>query len=162
MEAETLNAMARLGVPAEIDLSHYSSVIDVYEQAVKNNGDKPAYSGLGHTLSFNELRHHAYQFASYLQQHSGLEPGDRIAIQLPNLIQYPVLLYGTLLAGMVVVNTNPMYLPRELEHQLNDSGAKMLIVLANVADTAAKVVAKTVRLVKSQATFAHLASSNIS
>ena len=143
MEAETHNAMARLGIAAEIDLSQYSSVIDIYERAVANYGDKPAYSSLGHTLSFNELRDYAYQFASYLQQHSGLKPGDRIAIQMPNLIQYPVVLYGAMLAGMVIVNTNPLYQARELEHQLKDSGAKMLVVLANVAATAAKVVAKT-------------------
>lgn len=143
MEAETRNAMSRLGIPAEIDLSKYSSVVDIYEKSVEKYGDKPAYSSLGHTLSFNDLRDHAYQFASYLQQHSGLKPGDRVAIQMPNLIQYPVILYGAMLAGMVIVNTNPLYQPRELEHQLKDSGAKLLVVLANVADTAAKVVAKT-------------------
>lgn len=143
MEAETRNAMAQLGIPLEVDLSEYTSVVDIYEKAVAKYGDKPAYSSLGHTLSFNELRAHAVEFASYLQQHTSLEPGDRIAIQLPNLIQYPVILYGALLAGMVIVNTNPLYQARELQHQLKDSGAKMLVVLANVADTAETIIATT-------------------
>jgi long-chain acyl-CoA synthetase len=97
----------------------------------------------GHTLTYAEIDVLSARFASYLQHHSGLKPGDRIAIQLPNILQYPVVLYGAIRAGLVVVNTNPLYTARELLHQLKDSGAKALVVLANVAGTAAEILPQT-------------------
>lgn len=120
-----------------------STVVEVLNKACETFAANPAFTCLGHELSFAELDHLSLQFACYLQQHTHLEPGDRIAVQLPNLLQYPVVVFGALRAGLTVVNTNPLYTARELEHQLNDSGAKALVVLANIADTAEKVVAHT-------------------
>ncbi|MCR8923545.1 AMP-binding protein [Dasania sp. GY-MA-18] len=139
----TLAAMQQLGLPTQIDYTRYDSLLDVFEHVIKEHGDKPAFSCLGHTLSFKQFGEQAKQFAAYLQQHTELQAGDRVAIQLPNILQYPVLLFGVLLADLVVVNTNPLYTARELKHQLNDSGAKLLIVLKNVASAAQEVVPET-------------------
>jgi len=95
------------------------------------------------TLSYADLDRLSGQFAAYLQQHTGLKPGDRIAVQLPNILQYPVVIFGALRAGMIVVNTNPLYTPHEMKHQLNDSGAKALVVLANIAKNAAAIIRET-------------------
>ncbi|WHI47844.1 AMP-binding protein [Microbulbifer sp. VAAF005] len=119
------------------------SILDVFKGACAKFGDRPAFTCLGRTLSINDIDTLSGKFASYLQNHTDLKPGDRIAVQLPNVLQYPVVVFGALRAGLVVVNTNPLYTQRELKHQLNDSGAKALIVLANIADTAAAVVAET-------------------
>ena len=143
MDQVVFNAMEQLGLQQTVDLSKYDNLLDIYRRAATTYKDKPAYSSLGHTLSFHEFQQLAEQFASYLQHCTDLQPGDRVAIQLPNIIQSPVIVYGVLLAGLVVVNTNPLYTPRELKHQLVDSGAKMLIVLANVATTAEKIIAET-------------------
>ncbi len=105
--------------------------------------DKPAFSCMGKTLTYREMQEYSEQFASFLQHHTNLQPGDRVAVQLPNLLQYPVVMFGILRAGMILVNTNPLYTERELEHQLNDAGAKALVVFANLADTAARVIHKT-------------------
>ncbi len=137
-------ARARLGIPQQLDrLGEYHSVLDLFERAVQNYPQQPAFTSLGHTLTFAELDRLVDRFAAYLQQCPELEPGDRIAIQLPNLTQYPVALFGAMRAGLVVINTNPLYTPKELEHQLNDAGAKALIVLANVAHTAEHVLPRT-------------------
>lgn len=120
-----------------------SSLVDVFEQACDRYTDKPAYSSLGHSLTFSELEVLSRDFAAWLQNESGLQCGDRIAIQLPNLLQYPVVAFGALRAGLVIVNTNPLYTERELQHQLNDSEAKALVVLENVATHAAQIVSKT-------------------
>jgi long-chain acyl-CoA synthetase len=138
------DARSRLGIPNQLDkLDDYRSVLDLFDASVRSYGDKPAFSSLGRTLSFRELDGLVARFAAFLQRQPELAPGDRIAIQLPNLIQYPVALFGAMRAGLVVVNTNPLYKPEELEHQLVDSGAKALLVLANFAHTAQKVLART-------------------
>jgi long-chain acyl-CoA synthetase len=143
MEKLIYQALSELGIAETIEIDDTINLLTMFQQAVDDFGPSPAYSSLGHTLNFNELGQLAEEFASYLQQHTSLEPGDRIAIQLPNLIQYPVVLYGALMAGLVVVNTNPLYQSRELEHQLKDSGAKAVVILANVAEALEKVVANT-------------------
>ena len=124
-------------------LDRAQSVIDVFNDSCVQFADKPAFTGLGRTLSYRELDQLSGQFAAFLQHHTSLQPGDRIAVQLPNVVQYPVVIFGALRAGLTVVNTNPLYTAREIEHQLCDSGAKALVVLANIADTATKVIAKT-------------------
>ncbi|MBL4827269.1 MAG: AMP-binding protein, partial [Spongiibacteraceae bacterium] len=119
------------------------SVIDVFNDSCARYADKPAFTGLGKTLSYRDFGLLSDNFASYLQNHTPLKPGDRIAIQLPNLLQYPVAVFGALRAGLIIVNINPLYTAREIEHQLCDSGAKALVVLANIADTAAKIIHNT-------------------
>ncbi|MEW5248523.1 AMP-binding protein [Microbulbifer sp. 2201CG32-9] len=119
------------------------SILDVFSDACAKFGDRPAFTCLGHTLSIAEVDRLSAKFASYLQHHTSLKPGDRIAVQLPNVLQYPVVVFGAMRAGLIVVNTNPLYTRRELKHQLIDSGAKALVVLANIADTAAAVVEET-------------------
>lgn len=136
-------ARERLGVAAEVDLGDYVNLVDMFERAVGKYSNLPAFSSLGHTLRYADLDRLSGRFANWLQQHTDLQPGDRIVIQLPNLIQYPVVLFGALRAGLVVVNANPLYSAREIEQQLNGSGAKALVVLANFADHAAEVLART-------------------
>lgn len=131
------------GVPSEIDPNQYSSVVDVFEQSCKKFSDKPAFSAIGVTFTYGELDKLTQDFAAYLQNKTSLKPGDRIAIQLPNLTQYPIAVFGAMRAGLVVVNTNPLYTKRELEHQFNDSGAKALVVLANMAGLAQEVIPHT-------------------
>lgn len=131
------------GVPAEIDISQYRSMVDVFEKSCKRYAAKPAFTSVGVTLTYADLDRLTQDFAAYLQNKTNLKPGDRIAIQLPNLTQYPVAIYGAMRAGLVVVNTNPLYTPREMEHQFNDSGAKALVVLANMAHLAQEVVPHT-------------------
>ncbi|WP_319004941.1 AMP-binding protein [Microbulbifer aggregans] len=119
------------------------SILDVFSTASAKYADRPAFTCLGHTLTIGDIDRLSANFASYLQNHTNLKPGDRIAVQLPNVLQYPVVVFGALRAGLIVVNTNPLYTQRELKHQLNDSGAKALVVVANIADTAAAVVPET-------------------
>ena len=126
-----------------VDLGHYQSVADVFLEACNKHAQKPAYSCMGQTLSFEDVERLTANFASYLQNHTDLEVGDRIAIQLPNVLQFPIAIFGAMRAGMVVVNTNPLYTAREMEHQFNDSGAKALLILANMAHLAEQVVPKT-------------------
>jgi len=118
------------GVPATLDLDPGESVVDVADRAISRFADRPAFSNLGRTITYREYDDLSRRFAAWLQTLPGVVPGDRIAIMLPNLIQYPVALLGAWRAGLVVVNVNPMYTPPELEHQLNNSGAKVLVVLA--------------------------------
>ncbi|GHD45780.1 long-chain acyl-CoA synthetase [Marinobacter persicus] len=131
------------GVPLEVDLKQYKNMVDVLEQAVKKYADKPAFSAVGATLTYRDLDIQSRNFAAWLQNHTDLEPGDRIAVQMPNVSQYPVVVYGAMRAGLIVVNTNPLYTKREMEHQFNDSGARALVVLANMAENAEKVVPNT-------------------
>ncbi len=119
------------------------TILDVVTKACEKYRAQAAFTCLGHTLSFSDIGTLSDDFASYLIHHTALKPGDRIAVQLPNLLQYPVVVFGALKAGLIVVNTNPLYTPRELVHQLQDSGAKALVVLANIADTAASVITET-------------------
>ncbi|SDG81755.1 long-chain acyl-CoA synthetase [Pseudomonas flavescens] len=131
------------GVAAEIDPDQYPNVQAVLKQSCQRFADKPAFTNLGKTLTYGELFELSGHFAAYLQQHTDLQPGDRIAVQLPNVLQYPVVVFGALRAGLVVVNTNPLYTAREMEHQFKDSGAKALVCLANMAHLAEQVVPKT-------------------
>lgn len=131
------------GVPAEIDPNQYSSVVDVFDTSCKKFSDRPAFSSVGVTLTYGELDKLTEDFAAYLQNKTNLKPGDRIAVQLPNLTQYPIVVFGAMRAGLVIVNTNPLYTKRELEHQFNDSGAKALVVLANMAAVAQEVIPHT-------------------
>ncbi|GGC72548.1 long-chain fatty acid--CoA ligase [Marinobacter halophilus] len=131
------------GIPREVDLKKYKSMVDVFEQAVKKYADKPAFSAVGATLTYRDLDTLSRNFAAWLQNKTDLKPGDRIAVQMPNVAQYPVIVFGAMRAGMIVVNTNPLYTTREMEHQFNDSGAKALVVLANMADNAEKVLPNT-------------------
>ncbi len=119
-------------VPAQIDLGQYRSVVDILEQACETFRDRPAFENFGTTLDYAELDRLSRNFAATLQA-KGLAPGDRIAIMMPNLLQYPVALFGALRAGLVVVNTNPLYTKRELRHQLVDSGARAIVVVDNFA-----------------------------
>jgi len=120
------------GVPAEIDLGEFSSILEIFERSCRLYAQRTAFSNYKTTLSYAELDHLTRYFAAWLQ-HQGLKKGDRIALMMPNILQYPVALFGALRAGLVVVNTNPLYTPRELKHQLNDSGARAIVVLENFA-----------------------------
>lgn len=121
----------------------YNNIVELINAAFKNYSELPAYTCLGKSLSFGELDKKSQHFADYLINELKLRPGDRLAIQLPNTLQFPIALYGAIRCGIVVVNINPLYTPREILHQLNDSGAKALLVLANVAHNAAEVVDQT-------------------
>lgn len=127
------------GVPAEVDLTAYQSVKDIIEQSCHRFRDLAAYSNMGATLTYADIDQYSYYFAAYLQKVVGIKKGDRVAIMMPNLLQYPIALFGILRAGGVVVNVNPLYTPRELEHQLKDSGARTIIILENFAHTLEEV-----------------------
>nr|WP_314400579.1 long-chain-fatty-acid--CoA ligase FadD1 [Pseudomonas lundensis] len=131
------------GIAAEINPDEYPNIQTVLKQSCQRFADKPAFSNLGKTITYGELYELSGAFAAYLQQHTDLQPGDRIAVQLPNLLQYPIAVFGAIRAGLIVVNTNPLYTAREMEHQFNDSGAKALVCLANMAHLAEKVVPQT-------------------
>jgi long-chain acyl-CoA synthetase len=147
MQADVSAAIAAryqdLNIEWDVDVTAYPSIVALFEDAMQRYPDLTACSSVGHSISYRELDTLSANFASWLQSDSGLSQGDRVAIQMPNLMQYLVACLGTLRAGMVVVNTNPLYTERELEHQLNDSGARLLVLQANVAETAANVVSKT-------------------
>ncbi|WP_168409545.1 long-chain-fatty-acid--CoA ligase FadD [Erwinia amylovora] len=130
-------------VPAEINPDRYGSLIDLFEHAVLRYARQTAFINMGQRLSFSQLDSRSRSFAAYLQQGLGLQKGDRVALMMPNLLQYPVALFGILRAGMVVVNVNPLYTPRELEHQLRDSGASAIVIVTNFAHTLERVVANT-------------------
>ena len=142
MEKLWLNSYEQ-GVNAEIDITQYSSIPDVFRQSVEKFAHQPAFQNMGKTLTYAEVGKLAENFASYLQNVLKLPCGERVAIMLPNLLQYPIALFGILQAGLVAVNTNPLYTPRELEHQLKDSGATTIIVLENFANTLELVLPRT-------------------
>ncbi|MCB0377245.1 MAG: AMP-binding protein [Bdellovibrionales bacterium] len=131
------------GVPATIDVENYKSIAEMIEATVKKFGNKPAFTNMDVTYDYNEIDRLSDFFASYLQNHCGLKKGDRIAIQMPNLLQYPVALFGALKAGLVVVNTNPLYTEREMLHQFQDSEAKAIVILANFASHLQKIIKQT-------------------
>ena len=126
-----------------IDVTKYESLVEMFEAAVKRHPDMPAYINMGQVLTFRKLEERSRAFAAYLQNELRLEKGDRVALMMPNLLQYPIALFGALRAGLVIVNVNPLYTPRELEHQLNDSGAKAIVIVSNFAATLEKVVFNT-------------------
>ncbi|GAB2519597.1 long-chain fatty acid--CoA ligase [Lysobacter humi (ex Lee et al. 2017)] len=131
------------GVPAEIDVDEYPSIVSVLETAITKYRDRPAFSSLGKTITYGEVDRLSAQFAAYLQHELKLKRGDRVAIMMPNCLQYPIATFGILRAGLTVVNTNPMYTARELKHQLVDSGATAILVLDNFAHTVEEVLAET-------------------
>ncbi|MDX5979151.1 AMP-binding protein [Vreelandella alkaliphila] len=140
--SEHANAHVLRG-PALEGLDQYNSVTDVFHSAVKRFANKPAFSCMGKTLTFADLDRLSANFAAWLQHETDLVPGDRIAIQLPNVLQFPVAVFGALRAGLVVVNTNPLYTEREMAHQFKDSNAKAIVILANMADKLEKALDKT-------------------
>jgi long-chain acyl-CoA synthetase len=130
------------GVPAEIGIDHLPSLVALFEEACTKYASKVAYISMGATMTYRQLDQRSREFAAWLQS-LGLQKGDRVALMMPNLLQYPVALFGTLRAGCVVVNCNPLYTPRELEYQLQDSGAKAIVIVENFAHTLEQVIART-------------------
>ncbi len=128
------------GVPHEISMDSYNSIVDVVKEACTQYAEKPCFSNLGKTLNFREVDQLSDKFASFLQNELQLQKGDRIAIQMPNLLQYPVAMFGALKAGLIVVNTNPLYTTHEMEHQFKDSGIKAIVILANFAHQLEKIL----------------------
>ena len=130
------------GVPAEADVDAYESIVALYEESVRRFADRPAYANFDVSITYREMDERTRALAAYLQG-LGLDPGDRVAIMMPNLLSNPVSIFGVLLAGLTVVNTNPLYTARELEHQLNDSGARAIVIVENFAHTLAEVIGRT-------------------
>ncbi len=130
------------GVPHQIDYTQYSSLVDLLDASFKQYAGRDAYVGFGKATTFAEVDSTSHLIAAWLQS-KGLQKGDRVAIMLPNIVQYPIVLAGVLRAGLVVVNVNPLYTPRELEHQLKDSGAKAIFILENFASTLQQVISRT-------------------
>ena len=131
------------GIPPEINYMQFTSTKDLFERACKKYGEKAAFSCMGAKMSYNELDERSSEFAGYLQGLPGMVKGDRVAIMCPNVLQYPVVLFGILRGGFTVVNVNPLYTARELEHQLKDSGAKAIVIIENFAFTLQEVVKNT-------------------
>jgi len=130
------------GVAAEVDVDGKRTVVDLFEESVKNFGSNPAFSNMDCELTYDELDAKSRDFAAYLQNNLGFAKGDRVAIMMPNLLQYPIALFGILRAGMVVVNVNPLYTARELEHQLSDAGVRGIVIVENFAATLEQVIDK--------------------
>ena len=130
-------------VPETINPDHYSSLIDVFDNAVATYGEQTAFINMGTEMSYQKLEERSRAFAAYLQHELKLEKGDRVALMMPNLLQYPVALFGALRAGMIVVNVNPLYTPRELEHQLNDAQVSTIVIVSNFASSLQKVIKRT-------------------
>jgi len=130
------------GVPANINTDSFPTLIDFIEDSLTKYKSNTGYYCMGSSLTFGEVDKLSTQFGAYLQSR-GLEPGDKIAVMMPNLLQYPIVLFGALKAGLVVVNTNPLYTPREMKHQFNDSGAKAIIIAENFASNLEKIIDDT-------------------
>lgn len=130
-------------VAQSINAEQYNSILDLFHESIKKYPQRVAYTNMGAELTFEELDQLSRDFAAFLQNKAGLKKGDRIAIQMPNLIQYPIVLFGALRAGLIVVNTNPLYTAREMKHQFTDSGAKAIVILANFAKTLQEVLPET-------------------
>ncbi len=131
------------GVPAEIDADRFTSLLEMFEQSVNDFAELPAYSNFGKSLCYRQLDILSRDFAAYLQQGLGLAPGERIALMMPNLLQYPVCLFGALRAGLVVVNVNPLYTARELAYQLNDARPSTIVIVENFAHTLTEALKET-------------------
>lgn len=130
------------GVPANIDVDAYPNLVSMLQESFTKYSSKPAFSCMGKTITFSQLDRLSTQFGAYLLSR-GLEPGDRVALMMPNLLQYPIALFGALRAGLIVVNTNPLYTPREMLHQFNDSGAKAIVIVENFAANLEKILPDT-------------------
>lgn len=131
------------GVQKEIDPDAHASVSELLDNAFKKYSNQTAFVNMDKMLSFADIDRISAQFAAYLQQKLGLKKGDRIAIQMPNCLQYPVVMFGAIRAGLIVVNTNPLYTPREMEHQFKDSGVDTIVIIANFASNLEKIIANT-------------------
>ncbi|UCB54541.1 MAG: AMP-binding protein [Thiotrichales bacterium] len=131
------------GVPAEISIDEYASVADIFDQSVCKFENLPAYSNFGKTITYREVREYTSRLGAYLKNELGLEKGAKVAVMMPNLLQNPVAIFGILRAGMVVVNTNPLYTARELKHQMNDSGAEAIIIVENFCHVLEEVIEET-------------------
>ncbi|WP_413557207.1 AMP-binding protein [Bdellovibrio sp. HCB209] len=131
------------GIAPEIDPNQYQSIIDIYDEAVKKFTNKKAFTNMGVSLTFNELDQKVNQFASFLQNELKLKKGDRIAIQMPNLLQFPVAAFAAHRVGLTIVNTNPLYTAHEMQHQFKDSGAKAIVIMANFANHLEKIIKDT-------------------
>ena len=129
------------GIPEDVDLNAYASVTDVFEQAIRQFGASPCFTNMGTTLTYDEMDRYTDQLASYLQSLPGMTRGDRVAVMMPNVLQNPIAIFAILRGGFTVVNTNPLYTPHELKHQLSDSGAKAIIVMENFCHTLDEVIA---------------------
>ena len=130
-------------MPAEVDIHEHRSLGEVFDKSVARFSSLPAYVNMGHTVTYAELERLSRHFGAYLQSELKLQPGARVALMMPNLLQYPIVLFGALRSGYTVVNCNPLYTPRELQHQLKDSGAEVIVVLENSAHTLAEIIANT-------------------
>ncbi len=130
------------GIPNEIGPLEYSSLIELFETAGKKNADKVAFENMGARLTFAQVDQLSTHFAAYLQNELGLKKGERIAIQMPNLLQFPIAFIGSLKAGLIVVNTNPLYTPREMEHQFKDANVAAIVIVANFAHSLETIIDK--------------------
>ena len=131
------------GVPPEVDLDEFSSLVDLFEQSVRKFAARTAYVNMGKSLTYGELDELSARFAGWLQGELGLGPGARVALMMPNCLQYPVAMFGVLRAGLTVVNVNPLYTARELEHQLKDAGCEAIVIVENFAHTLQDVLPRT-------------------
>lgn len=131
------------GIPEEIDINEFSSVADILDSSIAKFSNSPAYTNFGKTISYHDVDVYTAQLGAYLKNELGLEKGDRVAVMMPNLLQNPIAIFAILRAGLVVVNTNPLYTARELKHQLNDSGAKAIIIVENFAHVLQDVIDDT-------------------
>src|SRR5690606_26514858 len=131
------------GVANQLDFSQYRSVVEVFERSCKKFADRPAFSNLGVTLTYAELERHSAAFAAWLQKNTDLKPGERIAVQMPNILQYPIAVFGAMRAGLIVVNTNPLYTVREMRHQFNDAGVRALVYLNTFGKSVQEVLPDT-------------------
>lgn len=130
-------------VPQSINLDEFKNLVEVTEEAFKKYSDRIAFSNFSYDLTYHELDERSAQFASFLQNHLGLKKGDKIAIQLPNILQFPIVLFGAFRAGLIVVNTNPLYTASEMEHQFKDSGVKTIVILAQFAHHLKEIISNT-------------------
>jgi long-chain acyl-CoA synthetase len=131
------------GIPAQISENKYQSLIDLFDSGAERFADNEAFENMGKAISYRQLNEYSTNFAAYLQNGCGLVKGDRIALQMPNMLQYPVALIGAVKAGLIVVNTNPLYTAREMEHQFNDAEVKAIVVIANFAGSLESILHKT-------------------
>ncbi|WP_257284613.1 AMP-binding protein [Endozoicomonas sp. SESOKO1] len=143
MDASFWNGKRPSGVSNTVNPDEYSSALSVINAFLNENSSHPAFTGIGHTLTYADIDLYSQQFAAYIQRNTDLKPGDRIAIQMPNLLQYPIVVYGALRAGLVIVNTNPLYTAREMLQQFKDSGAKALVFFENFGHLVEEVVGET-------------------
>lgn len=131
------------GVPEEISLDEFASVVDIFDKSIEKYADLPAFSNFGKIITYRELGEYTSQLGAYLKNDLGLNEGSRVAVMMPNLLQNPVAIFAILRAGLVVVNTNPLYTARELKHQMNDSGAEAIIIVENFCHVLQEVIAET-------------------